>query len=275
MDWTSITNKDWLSFRLDAEELLRTEWEDLTYLQTLNMASLEEYCKPWWRLTTSLFDLLDFAEMKLISLNNHSQLTEAENLAMKIYPMVKDLHQVFHAVSWNDIKFVYKAVHPTYKDNSEIFAAKVKNGEESTQDVLLQYMREGLSSPDVLQQGRKILQRIVDTVKEADIGFSDHLDLAPDQKQGEAEQPAIIYIDMKQFNKGTGSFELLADLIKDIHRDGITLDTDRHGKKQPQSLRDILNSGGYEQVAKNVKTRKRKVILDIPIEQITTDPPKI
>ena len=45
----------------------------------------------------------------------------------------------------------------------------------------------------------------------------------------------------------------------------------KHGKKQPQSLRDMLNNNNYESIAKKIKSRKGIAKLHIPIEQISTE----
>jgi hypothetical protein len=90
---------------------------------------------------------------------------------------------------------------------------------------------------------------------------------------GADNEPEVIEIDLKGFNKSL-SFNLLTDLIVDVCRDGVTIDKVRHGKKQPQSLKDVLKNNGYEDVAKKVKLRNKRITLDIPFERITTDSQK-
>lgn len=110
------------------------------------------------------------------------------------------------------------------------------------------------------------LQNIVAKIEKGELTVEKPSEARPSNSVAEKQ----IFIDLKGFNRNTGSFNLLKDLIYDAQRNGITLDKDRHGKKQPQSLRDVLRNNGYENVAKKVKYRKNKVELDIPFERITT-----
>ena len=94
----------------------------------------------------------------------------------------------------------------------------------------------------------------------------------PDEKE-ELVGEGRIYVNLSKFNKGTGSYDLFIDLLGDERRDGVTNDVKKYGKRQPQSLRDMLRSNGYENVAGEVKLRKEKIKLDIPFLQITTTEP--
>jgi hypothetical protein len=77
----------------------------------------------------------------------------------------------------------------------------------------------------------------------------------------------IIHIDLNRFNK-TLSYTLLIDLLKDIRREGVIWNKERHGRQQPQGLKAVLKAAGYENIV--IKKRNNKIILGIPMEKITT-----
>lgn len=98
-----------------------------------------------------------------------------------------------------------------------------------------------------------------------------------EKKHGAVPIAEKILIDLNDFNEGTGSRNLLEDLIHDSGRKGVHLTEARHGKNQPRDLRAVLREKDYPypHVADNINSKKKVVTLDIPFHEITTDPNEV
>lgn len=92
------------------------------------------------------------------------------------------------------------------------------------------------------------------------------------ESQPEKSEPSTngekIAIKLEDF-KQSGSKRLLSDLLGDVDRQGVIFDEIRHGKGQPQKLRQVLRDRGLEKIASEIHKKKDRITLDTPVDKIT------
>ncbi len=275
-----FTVYEWAKLLVYLNELLDIKWKDFEELKKLSQSKEDflEYCEFWNERTDFLRLLRDIGgEEPSVFLEDNPD-DKLNKLACQVCRQIlslsvvddfgttsKSLYEAFHPEKWTyEPDRTQKQIETTLstKEISTIREAFSKLGFKPSPPVEynkfqghLDFLKK-IRNPDNWKNDRLILKTIVQMIKNANGGAN------------------VICIDLKRFNKKTGSKALLVDLIADMDREGVTLDEKKYGKKQPQSLRDILNNNGYKEVAQKVKLKKNKVALHIPFEQITTDSQK-
>jgi len=93
------------------------------------------------------------------------------------------------------------------------------------------------------------------------------------EEQEQATPSDTIIIDLNAFSE-SGSYRLLKDLLSDSNREGISIDVERHGKRQPKDLKELLRKKDLQNVAKAIVNTDDRVTLSIPVQSIAVTPKK-
>ena len=157
MGFDRIETGYWLTFYKDTKSLLDTEWLNLEQLAQLGWDELQSYCGPWHKVSLFLGLFVDYYEGNLKG-TDPDRLELSENIAFKIYPLVKKLSPLLCEVPWQ-LDFVYKAIHPRYKSTHWKFL-DYEAGQRQSGGELLRMMREGLVNVDISQIDRSTIKAI-------------------------------------------------------------------------------------------------------------------
>ncbi len=149
------------------------------------------------------------------------------------------------------------------------------------QDKAFSYSRLSLEDRELLSMkatfpsqaviiAREILEEIIAPAQKLDAELQDKQAIAKALEGLKHPEPLesndVTVIDPSDWRTGKKgkSFNLLSDLIDDRRRDGVKLDTERHGTSQPNELCRRLGDKGYGSVAKAISIKKGVVTLAIP-----------